>query len=522
MHCPQCQYSLWDLRQRRCPECGAGFRPSEFDFVPGAVRFACPGCEQVYYGTSARGHLRPAAFACVRCARQLKMDDMVLTPAPGAVSEPAARRAVPWEDRAALGRRRAFTRTLRWSLTRADLLARRLAETRSRGRVRGSLWFALGVFALTALANGTTIYAFSVMLSAGQQIPGGIATCGVGVIAVVVLAMVALLLEALVWYALARWVWRRRVSLGEVITAGGYSAGPWVLLAIPVLGVVAAPVAAAWHATTATALLRRRSGLGSARALGVALPLLVLLAAPLTYAVLTWGSQWNALGWNPFRTRNVGVLMGAHAPTRDEARKRAERLARSIDGTRGLLGKMPLSAFHAEGVLTIKGIVATATRRDPFEEGVNSFGEPVIAATSDPETRQRLLAKVEATRPARPAAHRICDAVFCFEGTDSAPEPEKIWRLMLGLGGRPVMVDGSPIADEYLVVIGAKTVVSYTAAELRTALAEQNALRQAGGLPLVPLPWYVGEDAWVAAETVLPDGRTTVPPPRPKLRRDDQ
>ena len=52
MRCKTCDYRLWNLSSRHCPECGAQFSPSEHDFVPNSVSFHCPHCEK-YLKTTA-------------------------------------------------------------------------------------------------------------------------------------------------------------------------------------------------------------------------------------------------------------------------------------------------------------------------------------------------------------------------------------------------------------------------------------------------------------------------------------
>ena len=83
MRCQGCDYPLWNLTARQCPECGRPFRPSEFRFVANSVRFCCPHCGQDYYGTGPVGHLVPVEFDCVRCHRRVHMDQMVLLPTEG-------------------------------------------------------------------------------------------------------------------------------------------------------------------------------------------------------------------------------------------------------------------------------------------------------------------------------------------------------------------------------------------------------------------------------------------------------
>ena len=99
MRCEHCGYRLWLLLSRRCPECGTEFKPSDFEFVPHAVQFCCPHCNQAYYGTSSQGHLRPIEFDCVSCGRHIHMDEMVMMPTDGVDEEQLLDRADEyWRD----------------------------------------------------------------------------------------------------------------------------------------------------------------------------------------------------------------------------------------------------------------------------------------------------------------------------------------------------------------------------------------------------------------------------------------
>ena len=49
-----------DTSKPNCPECGRPFRPSDHEFVPNAVRFCCPECDQDYYGTGHHARAPPA------------------------------------------------------------------------------------------------------------------------------------------------------------------------------------------------------------------------------------------------------------------------------------------------------------------------------------------------------------------------------------------------------------------------------------------------------------------------------
>ena len=123
MRCRNCDYPLWNLPARACPECGDPFAPSEFEFKPGAVKYCCPDCQQEYYGTSRKGHLRPSSFECVQCKRQLEMDEMVLLPAEGWDERVVVSHSAPW-TRQDIGHVRRWFATVGWSYVRpGDLIA---------------------------------------------------------------------------------------------------------------------------------------------------------------------------------------------------------------------------------------------------------------------------------------------------------------------------------------------------------------------------------------------------------------
>ncbi|MBL4702584.1 MAG: hypothetical protein JKX85_15155 [Phycisphaeraceae bacterium] len=99
MKCKSCGYHLWNISSRTCPECGEGFLPEDYDFVPNAVTFCCPHCDQNYFGTDEHGHLAPKTFECIQCQSPIHMNEMVLRPGPGYETDAATIWEHPWEDR---------------------------------------------------------------------------------------------------------------------------------------------------------------------------------------------------------------------------------------------------------------------------------------------------------------------------------------------------------------------------------------------------------------------------------------
>ena len=112
MKCKQCEYPLWNIAARQCPECGLPFRPSQYEFVPNSVKYCCTGCGQAYYGTDFAGHLFPPRFACVSCGKPCDMDEMVLLPAEGVREDSTLQVKNPWVERRRLGTWSAWWKTV--------------------------------------------------------------------------------------------------------------------------------------------------------------------------------------------------------------------------------------------------------------------------------------------------------------------------------------------------------------------------------------------------------------------------
>ncbi len=72
MLCPTCGYTLFNLPEARCPECGSPFDVTKYSFEPGSVQFACPRCGERYDGDGERGLPKESAFDCGECAHSLR------------------------------------------------------------------------------------------------------------------------------------------------------------------------------------------------------------------------------------------------------------------------------------------------------------------------------------------------------------------------------------------------------------------------------------------------------------------
>lgn len=279
MRCRTCDYTLFDIRQRTCPECGSPFKPSDFDFHQSAVRFCCPHCDQDYYGTDERGHLVPRAFDCVKCKRPITMDEMIVQPTTGIAEERTQQDPVPWNDKRR--RRWAFTRffsTIGWSMGRPIPLGRALQREPRVGR---ALFFSC----IIATASGAWLLPIVLLGAMGRSnnsiiydiLPGVaifIAVCTLGTI-------VFVLLWSLVAHAIIRVGNPPHRTIGTTISTVAYCTGPAILVAFPCLGVYAPPVVLLWSMICLAFALKAAHECSTTRGIlaAITVPLLVATTA---------------------------------------------------------------------------------------------------------------------------------------------------------------------------------------------------------------------------------------------------
>lgn len=102
VRCPECNYALWNLKARACPECGRAFSLDEWDFANSDALFACCACGEQLVGT------KPLSLpdACPAC-------DEAVEPSLVVVQRGATGRNVPRHAREGWrGLRRACTATM--------------------------------------------------------------------------------------------------------------------------------------------------------------------------------------------------------------------------------------------------------------------------------------------------------------------------------------------------------------------------------------------------------------------------
>lgn len=284
MRCKTCDYPLWTIEARTCPECGSAFRPSDFEFRPGAVAFQCVHCRQSYFGTAETGHLIPREFDCVSCGKHIAMDKMVLVPAPGFSDESASTPPNPWVQRGRIGFWRAWFRSVLGVLTKPAAFAKTLANEKGLG---GSLSFLLVTTCLSAAigiviqllvmvpmllftrAGGGGAPPFSLGMLIGQQALFVL----LGIVVGVVLSCLSALVSHLILWVLggARESWR--TTLRTLLYALGGTSAINMIACVPCIGVIGA----VWWVVSASIMLREAQRTSTGKAVtAVLLPVLAM------------------------------------------------------------------------------------------------------------------------------------------------------------------------------------------------------------------------------------------------------
>lgn len=428
MNCRTCDYPLWNLKARSCPECGSAFAPSEFEFAPDAVAFHCPHCEQVYYGRGDRGQLVPRTFDCRRCGRRIDMDEMVLLPAEGVAEEHTRGERLAWLDRAERGRVKAWLVTLGQALVAPGRMMRGLPESAPAWHA----WLFAGITGIATMIGSILpimlIAIFFATAAAGAQgggpgpgtILGAIAATFVatGLVGILMIAVVVL-----IWGAVAQVILR---ATGE--TAGGfgrttqallYASGANVAAAVPFLGWYFGWI---WWVVSAVLAVRAAQRVSGARAA------LAVLPAPLvTVALMVVGygtAMYLALGAAGTAVANQSTATA----TSETSDRLAVVLAAQADA-----GAWPGHALE----LVVGDRLAPGDFISPAWDGMTAEtlveGETSLAdlVTLGDGSRRAIADRAAAALGADAVAHRVGDYVFAWHGVDPATAPPGTWIVIL-------------------------------------------------------------------------------------------
>ncbi len=487
MRCRQCEYRLWNLTTRQCPECGTPFRPSDYEFAPNSVQFCCPHCQQTYFGTGPKGHLVPAAFNCVRCLRPINIDEMVLLPTAGVEEEQTQAERMPWLDRRKRGTIRAWLATVGAALIRPGQLIRSVPMD---GGAGAAWWFAILTNALVALIGIAPIIlvgaSFGFLAAAGGRGgagtgPGGGAaiagfTAGMGFLFIISIVGVAVLV--LVWallaHALLRLTGHTAGGLNRTVQAIGYSAGANALSGIPCIGAYFGWI---WWIVSAVLMVREGQRVHGGRAAFavITLPALVLAGVIGFYV-------WVFTSAMPAAMRTARSQTSAAV-----TRLNAQTVMSAIQAYQSQNGRLPRHALELVMLDTVShtafGLPNTSTSSQDVPVGditLNDF------AGLDQYEAQELVEVIAGRLPEGICAHRLGDFVFTWHGVDASAADPKLWLVIVSPD--PV-INGQPAPDDHLAVgMVDGTVSEWPLDQLPAELAAQNTLRAQFGLGPLPDP----------------------------------
>jgi len=245
MRCKGCDYPLWNLTTRQCPECGDAFRPSDYEFMQNSVQFCCAGCGQTYFGTDPKGHLEPPEFDCVNCGNHLRMDELVLRPAEGVEEAQTRRGRLPWTERAERGRISAWLAMLGMGLVQPRALMRATAPGTSLPQAWRFAIVTQLVITVAAVIPMLCLMAFPLAAagrSGGGQVRGSVmvGSFAFGAVATVLVGFVFTLVGIWIWGVVTHGILRLTGTTAEplrhTIIALCYCSGANIVSAVPCIG----------------------------------------------------------------------------------------------------------------------------------------------------------------------------------------------------------------------------------------------------------------------------------------------
>ncbi len=428
MRCKNCDYRLWNLKSRQCPECGTPFVPSEFEFLLNSIQFCCPHCNQSYYGTGDKGHLVPVQFACVSCAEQIHMDDMVVLPTAGVDEEETKLDPMPWQKRHRTSVIKAWFSTVGRALVAPGRLIRSVPIESS---VSSAVWFAVITNTIFFLASSITVMVIPVIMAfsmsrmgptgggpmgPGMPGPGAMAaTMAAGMAgalgAGLLIVSMLMLVTGLVAHGLLRLTGKTQSTIGRTFHAVCYSSGANVGSAVPCLGLYFGWI---WWLVSAVLMVREGQRVHGGRAAFAVLttPALGLAAIIAWIVVSVFSATTNFAMSGTAATQTVLTGLLAYA------------------GEQNKLGPDHAIQLVSGGFVTGFDLVATVS--DTLEEDIPVANTSLAKFTGLPseDVSQAVQAAIDAL-PAGTIAHRLGDFVFTYHGIDLANADPGLWLVIM-------------------------------------------------------------------------------------------
>lgn len=522
MRCKSCEYPLWQIKARQCPECGTPFLPSENEFTLNSVQFCCPHCGQDYYGTGEKGHLVPRSFACVKCATFIDMDQMVLLPTSGVTEKQTEVTIVPWVNRRGRNWFVAFFSTMGMALGNPRQMARAIPDDSP-----GTLAFGYGIIHayLQLLVAGFPIFflfGIGMIIGSGR---GGYAAMVAVVLAVAVAAPVLLWLWIALTHLILRITGPVHSNMQRTSHAICYSAGNNFISIIPCIGSYFCWAGGLWWMISAGFMLAVAQNVRGWRAA------LAVAAPPLLAAAIVVGSI-AALIYA--ETSQVSASMAASSGAMAQGQTRSLLYA-----MQGRMSDTTLAPMTHVSELMVDNIAYPHMFVD-MASGTGwstgrALGNKMLSVRVGGRTLnqwqgdarpQRVAAATSAAAalPADVVAYRVGDMVFTHSGVDLAKHTDgSLWLVIawpadMDRSGALVTTTktqgttttvSAPSRTEVVVGSADGGVVVVDLADFDAELADQNQRRAKAGLPPIPHPADVVDGVPVGASQVKP---VSVPP----------
>ena len=484
MRCKSCNYPLWQLTSRECPECGTPFKPSDFDFVPNSVRFCCPHCQQTYYGIGPRGHLEPFSFECVTCNRAITMDQTVTLPAEGVLDAQTQPGRNPWAERRQSSLFGAWFRTVGLAIGMPYRLAANTPPSSSGG---AAFAFGYSVLLLYSLTGVVWLFAFPMVFLAGRSAGMGLGVVASLVAAVIGLAVLLLLLILVVHGAL-RLTGSAERGLRGTAQAICYSAAVNVPMAVPCVSFYIAWLGWIWWAIAAGFMLVAIHRIRSWRAV-------VAVSVPVSMVVL---SVAGLIAFAVLQGQRAGAAAAAAAAAAPPASQvlGMQSTKRVVQALADSAGREGYPQHIAEAIASGSPINLLAYDAAPGRDRqVLIGGISLDRFLNMPTELQSAVAQSAAAElPFETVAYRVGDYVFTYPGIDPSKADSGeagLWLVVywpLGLA-KTDSTSGLVCTGEVRGVVR-----SQVAQGFESVLAAQNTLRAQFGLRAIPHPADLSEN----------------------------
>jgi hypothetical protein len=493
MRCRTCDYPLWNLKTRQCPECGSPFLPGDYEFQPNSVRFCCPQCDQAYYGIAADGHLVPEAFDCVTCGRHVHMNEMVLLPAEGLEEKQTQAASNPWLERHREGWFRSWFATIGRSLVGPGRLIRGTPVESGLGH---AWWFltatVVAILVVSFIPAMCLMVGFPYVFSASGPPPGApsagflaavmAGTTVVSFLLVIPLILLYVLLWGLVAHGLLRLGGPGHETIRRTFQALCYSSGTYVTSVVPCLGGWLGP---GWWVVSAVLMARAGHKVSGVRATFAVATFPVVLTLLFVAAYIVLLSVTFA---------SVRSAAATASPPGLPSQETQVVLDAVLDHAAAREGRGPAHGAQLviAGAITEWDLVAMGTATDVSDVPIGGMSLARFAALPA-DDREVIVRSAAEALPAGVVAHRVGDFVFTFHGMDLADPRPSLWVVVMCPD--PDVNPSAPSAGPIVVGRADGTVLPLVPHGFATVLARQNRLRAAEGLAPLPDPRRVRHGA---------------------------